>query len=648
MKARERELINLSGFNPNQKEAVLHKEGACVVIAGAGSGKTRVLTHRIANLIESGIRPENILALTFTKKASDEMKDRLASLIGMDAEMVSMGTFHSICYRLLREHWQATNNNLRNADIAPDWWSKKVMKEILSPPSQKFPYGLNIDLDPRSALSFISTQKNNMVHVGDTLITPVGMEFFEDKLRKMYEQYEKRKKIDNKLDFDDMLLMLYDLLEQDPVFRGKCRDRFQYVLVDEYQDTNLIQEAILEHICGEHKNIFVVGDDKQSIYGFRSAVVDLIINFKEKWGAKLIPLNINYRSTANIIEWANKLIKNNEKQVKIEAIANKPRFKDPEIVKSLDEDEEAWNIAREIEALMIDGLQPKDFAVLYRTNAQSRPLEEAMIKAKIPYVVIGSANFYDRKEIRDMLAYLRLSQDLSDDDSLKRIINTPNRFLGKSFVDSIDMFASRYGLSLHEALIKSPASKEWRYQGASNLYRLLLKISESECTTAELLRMIRDETDYDNWLVKDDSSNDEETENDRLENLTSLMAVAHKFPKVKDFLDYIDSVSTKKNSNKNDDNKVKLMTIHRSKGLEFPAVFVAGVGEGLLPHKNAVSVSDIEEERRLMYVAMTRAEKWLQISFSDHYQQNKCGASVFIEELLKAIKEPNKEEFAWM
>lgn len=641
-------MINLSGFNPNQKEAVLHKEGACVVIAGAGSGKTRVLTHRIANLIESGIRPENILALTFTKKASDEMKDRLASLIGMDAEMVSMGTFHSICYRLLREHWQATNNNLRNADIAPDWWSKKVMKEILSPPSQKFPYGLNIDLDPRSALSFISTQKNNMVHVGDTLITPVGMEFFEDKLRKMYEQYEKRKKIDNKLDFDDMLLMLYDLLEQDPVFRGKCRDRFQYVLVDEYQDTNLIQEAILEHICGEHKNIFVVGDDKQSIYGFRSAVVDLIINFKEKWGAKLIPLNINYRSTANIIEWANKLIKNNEKQVKIEAIANKPRFKDPEIVKSLDEDEEAWNIAREIEALMIDGLQPKDFAVLYRTNAQSRPLEEAMIKAKIPYVVIGSANFYDRKEIRDMLAYLRLSQDLSDDDSLKRIINTPNRFLGKSFVDSIDMFASRYGLSLHEALIKSPASKEWRYQGASNLYRLLLKISESECTTAELLRMIRDETDYDNWLVKDDSSNDEETENDRLENLTSLMAVAHKFPKVKDFLDYIDSVSTKKNSNKNDDNKVKLMTIHRSKGLEFPAVFVAGVGEGLLPHKNAVSVSDIEEERRLMYVAMTRAEKWLQISFSDHYQQNKCGASVFIEELLKAIKEPNKEEFAWM
>ncbi|WP_336786884.1 ATP-dependent helicase [Paenibacillus sp. MMO-177] len=640
---------NLKGFNENQVKAVLHKDGACVVIAGAGSGKTRVLTHRIQNLIENGVRPEEILSMTFTKKAAEEMKDRLASLIGMDAELVTLGTFHSVFFRLLKEEWGAENNNLKNADIAPDWWSKKVMKEIISPPSQKFPYGLNLQIEPRAGLSFIGRQKNSLIHPDETLEMPEGMEFMEDKLRKMYKEYEKRKKIDNKIDFDDMLILAYDKLVSSPSFLGRCRERFRYVLVDEYQDTNRAQDQILRLICGEHRNIFVVGDDKQSIYGFRSAIVDLIINFKQDWDAEMIPLNINYRSTANIVEWANRLIKNNTKQVPIETIASKARYKDPVIVTAFDEDEEAEIITDEIVTHMMDGHQPKDFAILYRTNAQSRALEEAMIKAKLPYVVLGSANFYDRKEIKDMLAYLRLAVDLNDDDSLKRIINTPNRFLGKAFADAIDVYSNRYGISLHEALLKAPVSSEWRYQGAKPLYMLLQRIHDAECSTAELFRMIRDETDYDNWLIKDDSGNDgEETENDRLENINSLMSAAHKYPDVKDFLEYIDTVANRKNENKGDENKIKLMSIHRSKGLEFPVVFVAGVGQELLPHRNAVSDADIEEERRLMYVAMTRAEKLLYISFCVNYQQKECGASMFIEELIKANKEQAKEDFAWL
>ncbi|MGE6227566.1 ATP-dependent helicase [Paenibacillus chitinolyticus] len=640
---------NLKNFNDNQVKAVLHKEGACVVIAGAGSGKTRVLTHRIQNLIEQGVRPENILAMTFTKKASEEMKDRLASLIGMDAELVTLGTFHSIFFRLLKEEWATENNNLKNADIAPDWWSKKVMKEIISPPSKKFPYGLNMQIEPRAGLSFIGRQKNSLVHPDDTFEMSGGMEFMEDKLRKMYKEYEKRKKIDNKIDFDDMLILAYDKLKSSPSFLGRCRERFRYVLVDEYQDTNKAQDEILRLICGEHRNIFVVGDDKQSIYGFRSAIVDLIINFKQDWDATMIPLNINYRSTANIVEWANRLIKNNTNQVPIETIASKPQYKDPIIVTAFDEDEEAEIIADEIVTLMMDGYQPKDFSILYRTNAQSRALEEAMIKAKLPYVVLGSASFYDRKEIKDMLAYLRLAVDLRDDDSLARIINTPNRFLGKAYLDAINLYSNRYGISLHEALIKAPVSSEWRYQGAKPFYLLLQRINDAECTTAELLRMIRDETDYDNWLVKDDSGSDsEETENERLENINSLMSAAHKYPKVEDFLEYIDSVANKKNTNKGDDNKVKLMSIHRSKGLEFPVVFVAGVGHELLPHRNAVSDAHIEEERRLMYVAMTRAEKLLYISFCVNYQQKECGASIFIDELIKSNKKQAKENYVWL
>lgn len=639
---------NLDGFNPNQVKAVLHKDGSCVVIAGAGSGKTRVLTHRIQNLIEKGVRPEYILSMTFTKKAAEEMKDRLASLIGMDAELVTMGTFHSVFYRLLKEEWSSENNNLKNADIAPDWWSKKVMKDIISPPSTKFPYGLNIPIEPRAALAFIGTQKNSLIHVYDTLAMPVGAEFMEDKFRKMYEQYEKRKKTENKIDFDDMLIMAYDKMVASPTFLGRVRDRFRYVLVDEYQDTNRAQEAILELICGEHRNLFVVGDDKQSVYGFRAALVELIIGFKERWDAEMFALNINYRSTANIVEWANRLIKNNVNQVKIETIASKPRYKDPQIIAAVDEDEEAEIISDEIVTLMMDGYQPKDFAIVYRTNAQSRSLEEAMIKAKLPYVVIGSASFYDRKEIKDMLAYLRLASDLGDDESLSRIINTPNRFLGKSYLDAITAHANRYDITLHEALVKAPVSSEWRYQGAKQLFQLLLKVNDADCTTAELMRMIRDETDYDNWLVKDDADSGEETENERLENLNSLMSAAHKHPKVADFLEYIDSVANKKKDNKFDDNKIKLMSIHRSKGLEFPVIFIAGVSHELLPHKNAVSDEDVEEERRLMYVAMTRPEKLLYISYCINYQQKEAGASIFIEELLLANKQQSKEDFAWL
>lgn len=625
--------MNLTGFNSNQIEAINHIEGACCVIAGAGSGKTRVLTYRIGNLIEHGISPENILAVTFTKKASTEMKERLRDLIGGIAYEVNMGTFHSICYRILRDEWEINGSDMINFQIVKSWWQQSIMEQILNE------IGSEIDWQPRQALSFISFQKNNLIMPDDRLILDVSLEHLRESLGKVYKEYELRKTDEKYIDFDDMLTLCFNILNDNPNVLQKYRDRFKYVLCDEYQDTNLVQEGILKLIAGEHKNIFVVGDDYQSIYAFRSANVDLIINFEKSWGAKVIQLDINYRSSRNIVNWSNQLILNNTKQYPKNVKAEKQDYEEPIIVETDDEEDEAKYIAQEIVELMEkDKYKPQDIAILYRTNSQSRSLEEEMIKNKIPYIVIGSASFYDRKEIRDIMAYLRLCYNLSDNTSLKRIINIPNRFLGKAFVNSLEEYASDNKISLFEAISQSPKFEGWRYKGAKDFYKNIVKINKTDCTPYDKMRLIRDVFKYDEYLSKN-IDGDESCE--RLENLASLQQMSKRFRDLKDFFDYVDGISAKSNKNADENGKVKLMSIHRSKGLEFPTVFVAGVSKDILPHMYCQKLLEIEEERRLLYVGLTRAEKLLYISYTNMYNGRVAGESMFIQELPN-MKNPQK------
>lgn len=637
--------VNLKGFNENQKKAVLHKDGACVVIAGAGSGKTKVLTSRIQFLISEGVKPYNILALTFTKKSAEEMKDRLAQLIGLDAEQTHVGTFHSICYRLLRDEWGDKKDSMKNVDLVKDWWVKNVFKNIVGQKTKRNPYGLGIQLDPKTAINIVSLLKNNCIGVNDEF--PEWIANFpveESKIRKMYKAYEDRKKLDNLIDFDDMLLLFYRKIENDKIFLAKCRDLFKYVLVDEYQDTNILQERILELICGEHRNVFVVGDDKQSIYSFRSGLVELILTFSQRWNAKVIPLKINYRSTKNIVDWSNRLISFNQHQLELTAIAYQGTHSDPTVSKYFDEYEESREVARQILEYMEDGHKPQDMCVLYRTNAQSRPFEDEMIKNDIPYIVLGSASFYDRGEIKDMLAYLRIAVNQGDDDSLTRIVNKPNRFLGKSFVDQLSLFGDRYDMSLYESLSKAPCTSEWRYNRSVELRNSLRKISEGDMSTVEIINYIRKEVGYDEWLMQDDSSTEENDENDRVEALNSIQSLAHKYSDPQEFIDYIEEISTKKNKSKNDQDKVKLMSLHRSKGLEFPIVFLVGFNSGLLPHSNA---DNLEEERRLAYVGMTRAEKYLNMSYVSKYQEDDAFPSDFLVQLMNSLQDEPIEDEEW-
>lgn len=636
-------LLDLSRFNENQKRAINFMDGACCVIATAGSGKTATLTYRIANLIEHGVKPENILAVTFSKKASEEMKNRLASLVE-DSDEVNIGTFHSICYRILRDEWNILNNPLKDAELAPDWWQKKTVKEIMSPPTNKFPNGINLNWIPRQALSFISFQKNNLISPNDNLIINSNLYFMENKLRKLYKLYEERKNFEKKIDFDDMLIMCYKLFMEYPDILEKYQNMFKYILVDEYQDTNLVQSEILRLLAQKHHNLFVVGDDAQAIYGFRGSNVNLIINFKEDWDAEVIPLDINYRSTANIVEWSNELIKNNVNQIPKDVKPNKDKYQDPVIFRETTEEDEAKTIAREISNLIEnESYKPKDFAILYRTNAQSRALEEALMENKIPYVVMGSGNFYKRKEIKDIIAYLKLCVDPHNDLALERIINTPNRYLGKSFMVTLENYAGEHDLSLYEALKSCPACFEWRYKKANDLYRLINQLGELKNENPkDVIMQIRKLTGYDDWLLQDDTSNEQSDEYERIENLNALAYGSSRFDNIQDFLNYIDYAENNNKTKGTEADKVKLMSIHKSKGLEFPVVFIVGVNNGVLPHKNAILDEEIEEERRLFYVAMTRAEKLLYISYTDFYMRQIAGKSDFIKEL-EEIKKKQEE-----
>lgn len=634
-------MLDLDSLNPAQKEAVMHGVGPCCVVAGAGSGKTRVLTYRIARLIEDGVPPHNILAVTFTRKAAAEMQERLHKLIGAAAEDVNMGTFHSICYRILREEWKA--QNILPYEPAQESWQKRIIRSILAPPGKNNPWGMNWNLDVGQAIGWISWQKNN-------LITPEDEELQRtetpEKHRYMYQLYEDLKGQERKIDFDDMLLWCYQMLKN-PAIREKWAGKFKYILVDEYQDTNVAQNAILKLLAYPLHNVFVVGDARQAIYEWRCARPEFILNFERDWpGARIIILDVNYRSSTNIVRFSNQLIQKAAIEYPGICQANRGITDDPILMTADDEEDEAQQIADEISALVTGHNEYRygDIAVLYRTNAQARALEDAMIQAKIPYVVYGAVGFYQRREVKDIIAYLRIVVDPNDTEAIARVINVPSRYLGKAFFQKAQEYAYKHRVPLLQALGECPEAKQYRYRNVKEFLwciETLRREREAEHSPpSRMVRRVREITGYDNWLKKEEGIVDNnDNDNDKIENLNALAYAATRFKTLEEFLNYAEKAASKDVS-ENGGDKVSLMTIHRAKGLEFPVVFVAGMSNDLLPHRKAIEYRDgeivpesIEEERRLCYVAMTRAKDRLYLSTVRSYLGRPLDESIFLRDI---------------
>lgn len=624
-------------FNNNQIEAINHFKGNCCVMASAGSGKTSVLTNRIAHLINTyKVCPENILAITFSVKARENMQNRLVTLIGEDLHKVTIETFHALGNKILKESKYKYFHN----KIKP-WQQKQFINNIVV----KI-LGLEVyeqDVSTNNILSFISHQKNNLLDYNDDIKSISIMPYGINNMRKIYREYEEMKEKEKLMDFDDMLINTYKLLTNNDLEREKYQDRYKFILVDEFQDTNLAQYEILRLLGKKHNNLYVVGDPLQNIYQWNLANNDYIIDFYKDWiDTNVIPLNINYRSTQNIVEISNKLVKNTKETTHenyCESIADKPRYKNPEFICYNNEFDESNKIAEKINQLKSGGHKYSDFAILTRTNFQKQAIEEGLYKNNIPYEVIGGTMFYELKEIKDMVSYLRLIQNTKNDDAFKQIFNSPNRYLGNVFLDEISTYAKKYKISLFDSMQIFPRSNEWRYKkGIAELYNIVLKIKRyKKSKVGDLINVIRNELDYDKYILKEDVDGD--IRSDKIDNLDALIGLANKYDSIDLFIEEIDGLLGF--SKRLDiEEKVKVMTIHKSKGLEFPVVFIAGVNDGLLPHEKS---DNINEERRLFYVGLTRAEKELYISSTMFYRDRDMEISDFIYNIFDEvdIKEVN-------
>lgn len=590
----------LKNLNEAQKKAVLHKEGPCLVIAGAGSGKTKVLTTRIANLIESGVNPYQILAITFTNKAAKEMRDRLNVLVPNNDAFV--GTFHSFGLRIIRENYLSVGLE-RNFTIldSDDVLSiiKKIMKEK------------NIDTK-ECAPSYI---RNRISFIKNEMLSEYEIEKFltsdpEKIAAEVYHEYVERIKKNNSVDFDDLLCLPVRLFLNHPEILEHYQDKFQYILIDEYQDTNEVQYKLTKLLGRKHQNIFVVGDPDQSIYMFRGANYRNILNFEKDYqNTTVIPLEENYRSTKMILDAANSVIKNNKERKEKNLRSNNGVGVKVKYLRSYDEKHEITLVLEEIRHLIDNGYNKKDIAVFYRTNAQARVIEEMFLKANIPYKVVGSYYFYSRKEIKDLICYLRLVLNPHDEISLRRVINVPKRKIGASTVSAIETEAKINNISLFDAINKG---KELEFK---QLILELQKDSESMSLT-ELIDDILEKSGMQKELEQDPS-----LESDiRLDNLMEFKSITATFEEntgsvnLADFLEEI-SLIADISEHRNTDDVVTLMTIHSAKGLEFDAVFLVGMEEGIFPHANAfMEEGGLEEERRLCYVGITRARKCLYLT----------------------------------
>ena len=590
----------LDKLNDKQKEAVLHMDGPCLVIAGAGSGKTKVLTTRIANLIDSGVSPYNILAITFTNKAAKEMRERLELLVPNNYAFV--GTFHSFGVRIIRENYDLLGLNRNFTILDSDDVTtiiKRIMKEKNIDSKECAPAYI------RNRISFIKNENMSIAEIEKFFNTPAEKIDYE-----VYKEYINILKNNNSVDFDDLLLLPVKLFKNNPEVLEKYQDRFKYILIDEYQDTNEVQYSLTKLLAKKHQNIFIVGDPDQSIYMFRGANYKNILNFEKDYkNAVIIPLEENYRSTSNILNAANSVIRNNKERKEKNLWSSKGDGVKVKYLRSYDEKNEVDLVISEIKKLLEAGYKKKDIAIFYRTNGQARVVEEQFLKANIPYKVVGSFYFYARKEIKDLICYLRLILNSDDEISLRRIINVPKRKIGPSTVNNLENMARAMNVSMFEAI---ETGKELEFK---NLILELRKDSESLSLT-ELI---------DDILDKSGMRKEYETEGSleadlRLENLEEFKSITASFEEqtgsvnLGDFLEEISLVADIEEHKESND-EVTLMTIHSAKGLEFDVVFLIGMEEGIFPHQNAfVEENGIEEERRLCYVGITRAREKLYLT----------------------------------
>lgn len=600
-------------LNKEQKEAVFHTEGPLLILAGAGSGKTRVLTHRIAYLIdEKGVNPWNILAFTFTNKAAGEMRERVDRIVGFGSESIWVSTFHSTCVRILRRHIErlgySTNFTIYDADD-----QKTLMKDVCRQ--------LQIDTKiykERSLLASISSAKDEMISPDEYELQAAG-DYHKQKIAKVYREYEKQLRSNNALDFDDLLVKTVQLLQTQPDVLEYYQERFRYIMVDEYQDTNTVQFKLISILAKKYRNLCVVGDDDQSIYKFRGANIKNILNFENVFeDAKVIKLEQNYRSTENILNAANGVIRNNYGR-KDKALWTENGVGDKIVFQQFDNAyDEAEYIVSDIRSHVREGIRSyNDHAILYRTNAQSRMFEEKFVTANIPYKVVGGINFYARKEIKDLLAYLKTIDNGLDDLSVKRIINVPKRGIGLTTINRVQENATERGVGFYEAL-RTVDMIPGIGRGVAKLesFVALIEHFKESAKTMLVSELIQEILDYTGYIEELKEEGGEEAEA-RIENIDELLSkiaayeesCEDEMPTLSGFLEEVALVADIDSLDESSD-YVVLMTLHSAKGLEFPEVYLAGMEDGIFPSYMTITADDpseIEEERRLCYVGITRA-----------------------------------------
>lgn len=625
----------LENLNEMQKKAVTHKDGPLLILAGAGSGKTKVLTTRIAYLIkEMGVKPENILAITFTNKAAGEMKERIEKLIGKTNLQAS--TFHSFGVKILRENYDKLGykNNFVIMDSDDSLTLvKKIIKDLGYDPKRFSPYMIRNKISSNKTEFVMPEEYKKFVHCEE-----------DDIVYKVYKKYQEILFKNNSVDFDDLLILPLKLFNEFPDVLDYYQEKYRYILIDEYQDTNQAQYLLVKKLAKKYRNIACVGDNDQSIYMFRGANYKNILNFEKDYpDAKTIMLEQNYRSTKTILNAANSVIENNNFRKDKNLWSDKEEGEKISFYKAYDEVDEVFYIIRKIKELVSSGASYKDIAILYRTNAQSRVFEQELLKQNLPFRIIGSFYFYSRKEIKDLLAYLRLIHNSDDDISLMRCINTPKRGIGPKTISEIEESASFYNTSMFEAITDG---KPLEFK------KIILELKEdlNNCSLTEFIEEVLEKTGMRKAL-QDEKSLEADI---RLENLEEFKSVTKNFEErvgvisLEEFLLEVSLVSDIEEY-KDDPNRVTLMTVHAVKGLEFPYVFISGLEEGIFPHKNSYSPDELEEERRLMYVAITRAMKKLWITSAKkrmiYGQESLSILSRFVKEINEDLLEyENKDE----
>jgi DNA helicase-2/ATP-dependent DNA helicase PcrA len=606
----------LEGLNKEQRRAVVETDGPILLVAGAGSGKTRVLTHRIAYLLaEKKITPWNILAITFTNKAAREMKERVATLVGPQADDIWISTFHSMCVRILRRDIDRLGYS-RNFSILDSGDQLSVIKEVMK--------RKNIDakkFEPKAIRASISNFKNELKTTQE--VGKLVGNYYDQIVADVYEGYQKALKTNQALDFDDLIMITVQLFQEVPDVLEFYQRKFQYIHVDEYQDTNRAQYLMVSLLADRFKNICVVGDSDQSIYQFRGADISIILSFEKDYAnANVIKLEQNYRSTKRILQAANEVIKNNTSRKAKNLWTENNEGMKITYYRGDNEHDEAYFITQKIQEAIQSGKKYKDIAVLYRTNAQSRVIEEVFLKSTISYQIVGGTKFYERKEIKDVLAYLRLISNPDDDISFRRIVNVPKRGIGESTVDKVAQYAGEKGISMYSAL------EEVDFIGLSgratnqlaNFYELMKNMIHmvDYLSVTELTEQILEKTEYRETLERENTLESKA----RIENIDEFLSVTLNFEQTneeKTLLAFLTDLALVADIDKVGDeeeeeegNQVLLMTLHSAKGLEFPSVFLVGMEEGLFPHNRALTEeSEMEEERRLAYVGITRAEQEL-------------------------------------